>query len=323
MLKVVVLCGRESRHLHVANRLCRAADVVAVVQEQRPWSWQRLRRALHPARLARKLHWRLSSGGRDPVEARFFFGDRAPALDRPELCVRVPHINHPAVAALLEREQPDVVAVFGVPRLCPPLLGHGRLGMINLHTGLAPGYRGVDSAFWALLAGRPEHVGGTLHFIEEGLDTGAMLAHVYPGVGPEDDHRTLYWKTIRACAEAYAELLPRLERGERFGRPQTGPGHLYRARDRTPAREQELRAKLAGGFLAGRSIPPGISWFQREDGAPAAGRSATAAVSDPAHQEHHHDHDQEHRQHTGRRVAPLAAVRPGRQGSEEQQDQDD
>jgi methionyl-tRNA formyltransferase len=280
MLKLVLLCGRESRHLYLANRLGRAGDVVAVVQEQRPpWSWQRVRRALRPARLARKLRWRLSSGGRDPVEARFFFGDRAPALDRPELAVSVPHINHAAVAALLERLQPDVVAVFGVPRLRAPLLGQGRLGMINLHTGLTPRYRGVDSAFWALLAGQPEQVGGTLHFIEEGLDTGAMLAHVYPGVVPDDDHRTLYWKTIRACAEAFAELLARLERGERFGRPQGEPGHLYRARDRTPAHERALGAKLAAGFLAGRSIPPRVTWFHLESDALAGRQSVPGASS--------------------------------------------
>jgi methionyl-tRNA formyltransferase len=269
MLKVVILCGRESRHLHVANRLCRAADVVAVVQAQRPWSWRRVRKALRPAHLAQKLRWRLTCAGRDPSEARFFFGERAPALDHPELRVRVPDINHPAVLALVEREQPDVVAVFGTSMIRGPLVGRGRLGMINLHCGLAPWYRGVDSAFWALLAGRPEQVGGTLHFIEEGLDTGALLAHVHPEIAPEDDHRTLYWKTIRDCAEAFAELLACLERGERFGCPQGAcpqgaEGHLYRARDRTPALERALRAKLAAGFLAGRRLPPRITWFHAE-----------------------------------------------------------
>ena len=32
-LRVMVLCGRSARHLFVANALCRAAEVVAIVQE--------------------------------------------------------------------------------------------------------------------------------------------------------------------------------------------------------------------------------------------------------------------------------------------------
>ena len=32
-LKIMVLCGRSPRHLYVANALCEAADVLAIVQE--------------------------------------------------------------------------------------------------------------------------------------------------------------------------------------------------------------------------------------------------------------------------------------------------
>ena len=32
-LRILVLCGRSPRHLYVANALCEAADVLAIVQE--------------------------------------------------------------------------------------------------------------------------------------------------------------------------------------------------------------------------------------------------------------------------------------------------
>ena len=46
-LRVMVLCGRSPRHLYVANALCRAAEVVAVVQETgSEFSWKKLAKTL-------------------------------------------------------------------------------------------------------------------------------------------------------------------------------------------------------------------------------------------------------------------------------------
>ena len=48
-LRVMVLCGRSPRHLYVANALCRAAEVVAVVQETgSEFSWKKLAKTLRP-----------------------------------------------------------------------------------------------------------------------------------------------------------------------------------------------------------------------------------------------------------------------------------
>ena len=52
--------------------------------------------------------------------------------------------------------------------------------MVNLHGGLSPEYRGADCTFWALYNGEPENVGCTLHYINEGIDTGDLIAHISP-----------------------------------------------------------------------------------------------------------------------------------------------
>jgi methionyl-tRNA formyltransferase len=49
-------------------------------------------------------------------------------------------------------------------------------GVINLHSGRLPQYRGVMASFWAMLAGDAE-LGTTLHSIEDAsIDTGRILA---------------------------------------------------------------------------------------------------------------------------------------------------
>src|SRR5262249_55979957 len=153
-----------------------------------------------------------------------------PALDRKDLVVEVSHINHPDVVALADRHDPDLIAVFGTSLIRGPLLKKGRLGMVNLHGGLSPHYRGADCTFWALYNGEPEQVGCTLHFIDAGIDTGNLIAHVCPEVREGDDELTLFWRAVRDGAEVYAELFDRLARGERFGQSQPGAGRLYQVK---------------------------------------------------------------------------------------------
>ncbi|MGA7802183.1 MAG: formyl transferase [Gammaproteobacteria bacterium] len=263
-LSVVILCGRSPRHLYVANRLCRAARPLAIVHETGGhWDAAKMRRVLKPSSLWSK-GWRWLRDRRryrGDQEARFFFDASTPRLDRPELVHEVPQINDPKVAELVDRLQPDVVAVFGTTLIRAPLLGKGRLGMVNLHGGLSPHYRGADCTFWALHNGEPEQVGCTLHYIDAGIDTGKLIAHVSPRVGKGDDELTLFWRAVRDSAEAYGELLERLGRGERFGRAQPERGRLYRVKDRQWKHERMLARRIREGMLTGVDLAPRIEWF--------------------------------------------------------------
>ena len=46
---------------------------------------------------------------------------------------------------------------------------------LNAHPGILPDYRGMDPTFWAILEERFDHVGSTLHLVNQGIDTGAIL----------------------------------------------------------------------------------------------------------------------------------------------------
>jgi len=263
-LTVLILCGRSPRHLYVANQLCKAAVPLAIVQETgREWTARKVSRALWPATLWSKVSRRMRDRKHDrgEEEAKFFFGNEEPALTRPELVVAVPYINHPKVSALVNRLKPDVIAVFGTGLIGGPLLAGGRLGIINLHGGLSPHYRGSARTFWALYNGEPDQVGCTLHFIDPGIDTGNLIAHICPEVTETDDEFTLFWRGVRDSAEIYAQSLERLGRGETLGQRQNEKGRLYLFKHRTGRHERELRAKLRGGLLRGVRLPARVRWF--------------------------------------------------------------
>jgi folate-dependent phosphoribosylglycinamide formyltransferase PurN len=263
-LTVMILCGRSPRHLYVANRLCAGGHAVAIVQETgTEWSAEKIVRALRGGGLWRKV-WRLLRDRRrfaGDAEARFFFGSQPARLVRQDLLFEVPHINHPDVAALALRLRPDVIAVFGTSLIRGPLLSSGRLGIFNLHGGLSPRYRGADCTFWALYNGEPAQVGCTLHRIDEGIDTGKLVAHICPEVSEGDDELPLFWRAVRDSAEAYVEMLERLARGERIGEPQGEKGRLYQVKDRTWRAERQLAARLRDGLLRGLHLPPRVHWF--------------------------------------------------------------
>jgi len=266
-LSVMILCGRSPRHLYVANRLCASARPVAIVQETgSQLTAGRIARQLKPGNLWRKAwRWlrdrRRYRGGR---EASFFFGANPPRLERRDLLVEVPHINHPDVAALADRLKPDVIAVFGTSLIHGPLLEKGRLGIFNLHGGLSPRYRGADCTFWALYNGELDQIGCTLHRIDPGIDTGDLIAHICPEIREGDDELILFWRAVRDGTDAYAELLERLERGERLGQHQPGKGRLYQVKQRGWREERVLAKRMKSGLLRGSKLPRRFHWFVSE-----------------------------------------------------------
>lgn len=264
-LSVVILCGRSPRHLYFANQLCRHADVKAVVQElPHQWSVSKIQALLRrPRRLWQKA-WRWLRDRRryrGNQEAIFFFGDRPAKLDRPDLQVDVPQINDPEVIAIVKRHNPDLIAVFGTSLIKGPLLEKGRLGIINLHGGLSPEYRGADCTFWALYNSEPEKVGCTIHYINAGIDTGDLIAHVCPEVREGDDELTLFWRAVKDSTGVYVELLDRLAKGEQFGKKQDDKGRLYQVKDRQLRHEIIVNQKLQKGLLKDSSLPKRITWF--------------------------------------------------------------
>jgi hypothetical protein len=266
-LTLMILCGRSARHLHVANALCRAGEALAIVQETGgEWKLKKTLKKLRPDNLFRKV-WRWLRDRRRYTgnpEAKFFFPHGEARLDRPDLVREVPHINHPEVVKLARELQPDLICVFGTSLIRGELLKEGRLGIINLHGGLSPEYRGADCTFWALYNGEPEKVGCTLHYIDAGIDTGRLIAHISPEVREGDGELALFWRAVQDSAEVYAEVVARLAQGERLGLAQPGKGRLYQVRDRSLRHEQALAARLDSGMLAGMALAGRVRWFTSE-----------------------------------------------------------
>jgi len=114
-------------------------------------------------------------------------------------------MSHTETHALYVSLEPDAycVACFSlyIPR---SILDIPRLGCLNVHPSLLPANRGPDPLFWTFQQGSSE-TGVTIHLMDEGLDTGPIVAQQRIDV-PEG---ITYTQLEARCAELGGSLLAR------------------------------------------------------------------------------------------------------------------
>jgi methionyl-tRNA formyltransferase len=71
---------------------------------------------------------------------------------------------------------------------------------INCHAGKLHFYRGRNILNWALINDEKEF-GITVHFVDEGIDTGDIILQKLYTISDSDDYRTLLERSYHACAD--------------------------------------------------------------------------------------------------------------------------
>ncbi len=130
--------------------------------------------------------------------------------DRIEI-LRVADINDPAVRDFILRKEPDLIVASGTSILKRHILDAGKGRIINLHTGLAPRYRGRYGSYWPVYCHEPELVGVTVHFIDSGIDTGGILAQGRVEYNWNDNAKTITYKQHRLGGELMMECVQNFE----------------------------------------------------------------------------------------------------------------
>jgi len=130
------------------------------------------------------------------------------------------------VAPLLRSYDADVGLCAGWGwKLGPDALAATRLGVVNGHPSLLPRWRGPNPFGWTFRAGDPV-VGFTYHFMDEGFDTGPLLAQGSRPLSDEDTMQTLLEHTRVLAEGLLGQALERVEAGDP-GDPQPEDGATH------------------------------------------------------------------------------------------------
>lgn len=115
--------------------------------------------------------------------------------------------------AWLRQIKPDVVLSVGWKTVIPPEVIKFPKYCINAHPSLLPKYKGVHPLPWAIINGEKE-TGVTVHYVDEGVDTGDIILQKRFPIGPVDTVRQLFSRSLEIQADAVVEAITLLENGK-------------------------------------------------------------------------------------------------------------
>lgn len=112
--------------------------------------------------------------------------------------------------------------------------------IVNLHASFLPWNRGASPNFWSFVEDTPKGV--SIHFMDEGLDTGDLIAQEKLIFDEEKETFRSSYQILHAhMVRLFCRIWPRLLAGELTGKKQRGGGSFH-------------TRKACENFLRGRSL---------------------------------------------------------------------
>jgi methionyl-tRNA formyltransferase len=125
----------------------------------------------------------------------------------------IQNVNHTDSISLLERYNADLFVSMSFNQILKgEILQTAPLGFINCHAGELPFYRGRNILNWALINDAKEF-GVTVHYIDEGIDTGDIIVQEIEPITDQDDYSTLLDRATIICADLLYQAVLQVKDG--------------------------------------------------------------------------------------------------------------
>lgn len=120
-------------------------------------------------------------------------------------------------------------SILGTPAVSLP-----KHGVMNLHSGLLPEYRGIMATFWAMVRQEARY-GFTLHrIVDEGIDTGPIISRQSLPLDLRLDYSTLLANLYREALPDLVDAIEQVQQGESLKtRVPKGSGKYFGLPDQT------------------------------------------------------------------------------------------
>jgi methionyl-tRNA formyltransferase len=165
-----------------------------------------------------------------------------------------------AFRAQVRSFSPDIgISVFFGYILDRGLLDLLPKGCINVHPACLPYNRGAYPNVWSIVEGTP--AGVTIHCVDEGIDTGPVLARREVEVLPTDTGASLYHRLEQASIDLFTDTWPQIAAGAITPVPQSPrEGTVHRVQDVEAIDridpDAQYSARRLIDILRARTFPP-------------------------------------------------------------------
>jgi len=213
-MRVVALIGPGGNQVALLHKLRKEADLVGVVlSRNRPKAKPKRRLRLFVNRVEGRIvgypftrAW-LEMLGR--YEKQFGSLPDVP-------CVNVTNVNDPETTAFLTKLTPDLVVVSGTNLVGKKIIAWAkqRRGILNMHTGISPYVKGGPNCTNWCLATRQFHlIGSTTMWLDEGIDSGAIIATEQAPLTGCESLEEVHWKVMQHGHDMYVRTLRAIASG--------------------------------------------------------------------------------------------------------------
>lgn len=208
--KILLITGNDLRHRYFVHHLNHHFPLTGVFFERLQYP-----EPLPMSKLEREAwHWFFNR--RDKFEQQTFSSAKnLKPKNLPEI-FHVPEgeLNTPKWENKIHTMDPDLIVLFGGSLIGDKILNKYPERILNLHIGITGEYRGSSCNFWPIHDRRLECLGATLIQINQGIDTGGILAQEIIKIEETDDEQSLMGKTIILGVELAIEVIKKL--GQNF-----------------------------------------------------------------------------------------------------------
>lgn len=136
-------------------------------------------------------------------------------------------IKDPGFLSELEKLNADIFIVCGFQYFLPSgLINMPALGTLNFHTSLLPRHAGMHPGFWTIWYGDKKS-GMTIHFMDEGIDTGDLAYQSAVPVITGDSIESLYRRIWDSSDKLIKKLLSDIEKGNIAHKKQDYSNYFY------------------------------------------------------------------------------------------------
>jgi folate-dependent phosphoribosylglycinamide formyltransferase PurN len=225
-LRVVIITTKLPEDIWLINKLAdvcqiegivfpsgtryREYDVIHVLKKR--LRWNNLITLVNQALLI--IYRLILENRRDKRAIREIFSDKpTDYIEKKDIDIfEVEDVNSEAVKKYILSKSPQLVVVSAAPLLKKRIIEAAKGNMINLHPGFAPQYRGRYGAYWPIYNKEPELVGVTIHYIDSGIDTGAILLQQQIEFNPDDTLKMVNYKQHNTGVNLLIQCLKDYER---------------------------------------------------------------------------------------------------------------
>lgn len=106
---------------------------------------------------------------------------------------------------LIKKYRPNILISYGCQKIDIKKIKTKKIKLLNIHGGLLPDYKGVNTNFWPHYKNKSNYVGLTLHSLERKVDSGNIFFQTSVEITNKDTINTLSCKAIKN----FADIVPK------------------------------------------------------------------------------------------------------------------